>query len=54
MGCSAPIPGSQYIIADYLWCPYDELPENLWEQVQSKNEIGLDRIYKLDEDEQVD
>lgn len=41
------------IIADYLWCPYEELPDYLWGKVQEKNEISLDRIYKLNEDAEV-
>lgn len=40
---------SESTIADYLWCPCDELPNFLWEQVQDKNELSLDRIYKLNE-----
>ncbi|GGH10091.1 hypothetical protein [Paenibacillus segetis] len=41
---------SQRTIADYLWCPCDELPEFLWEQVQNKNEMSLNRIFRLNED----
>lgn len=41
---------SQSTIADYLWCPCDELPDFLWERVQDKNELSLNRIYKLNED----
>lgn len=26
----------EYVIARYLWLPYDELPEELWENVKEK------------------
>jgi hypothetical protein len=44
---------AQRIVADYLWCPCDELPEALWEQVCTKNEFGFERIYKTSEDQKI-
>jgi hypothetical protein len=40
-------------VADYLWCPCDELPESLWDQVCTKNDWGHERIYKTSEDQKV-
>lgn len=45
---------AQTIVADYLWCPCDELPESIWEQVSEKNEWSFQRIYKTAEDEKID
>ena len=37
-------------IADYLWCPFEILPDVLWKDVQIKNDdFSSQRIYKLEE-----
>lgn len=44
----------QSTIADYLWCPCDEIPDSLWEKVIDKNDLELERIYKTNEEIMVD
>lgn len=41
---------AQSTIADYLWCPCDEIPDSLWQKVIDKNDLGAERIYKINEE----